>query len=103
MAVDVLAKVEVLREELDLFRQVSRSIDNRDILKAAVTRLRRALTQVEAFAGGVCDWLGLHRMALSSATPHRVVPAHLPLLLRGLLDVTRPIVYAAAQPVVTGV
>jgi hypothetical protein len=52
MAVDFLAKVEVLREELDLFRQVSRSIDDRDIFKAAVIRLRRALTQVEAFAGG---------------------------------------------------
>lgn len=32
---------------------------------------------------GRCDWLGLHRATLSFATPHRLIPALLPLLLTG--------------------
>src|SRR5215510_5858652 len=29
---------------------------------------------------GRCDWLGLHRTTLAFATPHRFIPALLPLL-----------------------
>ncbi len=32
---------------------------------------------------GRCDWLGLHRATLAFATPHRFIPALLPLLLTG--------------------
>jgi len=32
---------------------------------------------------GRCDWLGLHRATLAFATPHRFIPALLPLLRTG--------------------
>jgi hypothetical protein len=34
---------------------------------------------------GRCDWLDLHRATLSFATPHRFIPALLPLLHTGLI------------------
>src|SRR5262245_34953008 len=34
---------------------------------------------------GRCDWLGLHRTTLAFATPHRFIPALLPLLLGPLM------------------
>ena len=33
---------------------------------------------------GRCDWLGLHRTTLAFATPHRFIPALLPLLHKGV-------------------